>query len=118
MLELYDQIEEAKVAIRQAWDGVPRAGLILGSGLGGLVDEIEVEASLAYEDIPHFPRSTALSHAGQLVMGRLEGVQVVIKNSSGVQITPDTVTETDTNNVEIDLHPQGTLSGTWTVIVR
>jgi len=48
----------------------------------------------------------------------LEGVQVVIKNSSGVQITPDTVTETDTNNVEIDLHPQGTLSGTWTVIVR
>jgi len=77
MLELYDQIQEAKAAVRKVWAGEPRAGLILGSGLGGLVDEIEIEASLDYEDIPHFPRSTALSHVGRLVMGQLEGVPVV-----------------------------------------
>lgn len=77
MLELYDQIQEAKEVIQGAWRGEPRAGLILGSGLGGLADEMEVEATLAYEDIPHFPHSTALSHAGRLVMGRLEGVPVV-----------------------------------------
>lgn len=76
MLELYDRIHEAAEAIRGAWSGAPRAGLILGTGLGDLVAEIEVEAALDYEDIPHFPRSTALSHAGRLVLGRLDGVPV------------------------------------------
>jgi purine-nucleoside phosphorylase len=74
---LYDQVQEATAAIRRAWSGVPRAGLILGSGLGGLVDEMEVEASLDYAELPHFPRSTALSHAGRLVLGTLDGVAVV-----------------------------------------
>ncbi len=77
MLDLYDKIQEACAAIRQAWDGSPRAALVLGSGLGGLVDEMNVEAALDYGDIPHFPRSTALSHAGRLVMGTLDGVAVV-----------------------------------------
>jgi purine-nucleoside phosphorylase len=76
LLELYDWIHEAAEAIRGAWSGAPRAGLILGTGLGDLVAEIEVEAALDYEDIPHFPRSTALSHAGRLVLGRLDGVPV------------------------------------------
>ena len=70
MLELYDQIQEAKAAIGKVWEGTPRAGLILGSGLGGLVEEMEIEAGLDYEDIPNFPRSTAVSHEGRLVMGR------------------------------------------------
>jgi purine-nucleoside phosphorylase len=73
---LYEQVQEATAAIRRAWSGVPRAGMILGSGLGGLVDEMEVEASLDYADLPHFPRSTALSHAGRLVLGVLDGVPV------------------------------------------
>lgn len=77
MLELYAQIEEAVQAIRAEWDSTPRAGIILGTGLGGLAEEIDVEASLEYEEIPNFPRSTAVSHRGRFVCGRLEGVPVV-----------------------------------------
>lgn len=74
---LYDKVAEAAAAIRGVWNGTPQAGLILGTGLGGVVDEIEVEATLDYADIPHLPTSTALSHAGRLVMGHLDGVTVV-----------------------------------------
>ncbi len=77
MLELHDQIQEAVAAIKEKWKGMPRAGIILGTGLGGLVEEIEEEASLDYEEIPHFPSSTATSHRGRLVCGRLEGLPVM-----------------------------------------
>ncbi|EAQ78239.1 purine-nucleoside phosphorylase [Blastopirellula marina] len=77
MLDLFDKIEEAVAAIRKKWDKVPTAGIILGTGLGGLVEEIEVEASLEYEEIPHFPSSTAVSHRGRLVCGTLNGLPVV-----------------------------------------
>lgn len=77
MLELHGQIEEAVDFLRQRWDGAPRAGLILGSGLGDVADEIESAVAVDYGDIPHFPRSTALSHAGRLVCGTLDGVTVV-----------------------------------------
>ena len=77
MLELAAQVREATDAIRQEWNGRPRAGIILGTGLGSLAEEIRGEATLDYETIPHFPRSTAVSHAGQLVCGRLAGLPVV-----------------------------------------
>jgi purine-nucleoside phosphorylase len=77
MLELYGQIHDAVAAIRNQWAGKPHAGIILGTGLGGLAEEIEVEAALDYETIPHFPRATAVSHRGRLLCGRLEGVPVV-----------------------------------------
>jgi len=77
MLELYEQIEEAVAAIRAEWDGKPHAGIILGTGLGGLVEDIDVEASLDYDDIPNLPRSTTLSHRGRLVCGRLNGLSVM-----------------------------------------
>ena len=77
MLELAAQIEEAVGTIRRQWDGKPRVGIILGTGLGGLAEQIDTQATLDYETIPHFPRSTAISHAGQLVCGQLEGVTVV-----------------------------------------
>ncbi len=77
MLALYNQIQEAVAAIRHTWKGTPQAGIILGTGLGGLAREIEAEATIPYSDIPHFPRSTAISHAGVLVCGRLAGVPVV-----------------------------------------
>ncbi|MGH7172737.1 MAG: purine-nucleoside phosphorylase [Gemmataceae bacterium] len=78
MSELYEQIEEAKAAIHAQWRGRPRIGIILGTGLGGLVEEIDVEASLAYADIPHFPEATAPTHSGRLVCGRLAGKSVVV----------------------------------------
>ncbi len=77
MLELYDQIEAATATIRDAWDETPHAGIILGTGLGQLAERIDVAATLDYGSIPNFPLSTAESHRGQLVCGRLEGVPVV-----------------------------------------
>lgn len=77
MLELYDQAQAAAEAIRQQWDHTPRAGIILGTGLGGFADRIEGAVAIDYEEIPNFPRSTAVSHRGRLVCGILEGVPVM-----------------------------------------
>ncbi len=78
MLQLYDQIEQAAAAIRAKWSETPHAGIILGTGLGGLVEEMDIAATLDYESIPNFPKSTATSHRGRLVMGRLEGVNALV----------------------------------------
>jgi purine-nucleoside phosphorylase len=77
MLELAAQINEAVAAIRARWQGTPRAGIILGTGIGGLADEIECETAIEYEEIPHFLRSTATGHRGRLVCGKLAGQTVV-----------------------------------------
>ncbi len=77
MLELHTQIEQAVAAIHKQWTTRPRAGIILGTGLGGLVERIAVEATFDYEEIPHFPKSTATSHRGRLVCGQLAGLPVV-----------------------------------------
>ena len=77
MLELYDQVQAACAAIRAEWNQTPHAGIILGTGLGGLVDQIEIEATLDYEAVPHFLKSTATGHRGRLVCGRLEGLPVI-----------------------------------------
>ena len=50
MLDLYDQIQAAAAAIRSQWDGQPYAGIILGTGLGSLVEQIDVEATIDYDD--------------------------------------------------------------------
>ncbi|MDZ7617335.1 MAG: purine-nucleoside phosphorylase [Patescibacteria group bacterium] len=77
MQELALRIEQAVDVVRNHWQGSPRIGIILGTGLGGIAKQIETEATLDYETIPHFPVSTAISHAGQLVCGKLEGVPVL-----------------------------------------
>jgi purine-nucleoside phosphorylase len=77
MPELYEQIQQAVQAVRARWSGRPRVGIILGTGLGGIAEEIDAEASLPYGDIPHFPISTVASHAGRFVCGRLAGQTVV-----------------------------------------
>jgi purine-nucleoside phosphorylase len=77
MLELYDQIEAAAAAVRSQWNEKPIAGVILGTGLGNVADEIESPVAIDYEQIPHFPRSTAISHRGRLVCGRLAGAPIV-----------------------------------------
>ncbi len=75
---LYDQIQEATDYIRTVSDLRPEVGIILGTGLGKLADEIELEAAIPYADIPHFPVSTAPGHAGRLLLGRLGGRPVVM----------------------------------------
>jgi len=77
MLDIYDQVQAAAAAIREKWDEVPQAGIILGTGLGGLADQIESPIAIDYESIPHFPKSTAESHAGRFVCGRLNGLPIV-----------------------------------------
>lgn len=77
MQHLRRQIDEAVDAIRKQWSEAAAWGIVLGSGLGRLADEIEAEAVFAYADLPHFPRSTAAGHAGRLVCGRLAGMPVV-----------------------------------------
>jgi purine-nucleoside phosphorylase len=77
MQHVAEQIAASAQAVRNGWDVTPRAGIILGSGLGGLADEIAVEATIDYADIPHFPKTTAIGHCGQLVCGRLEKVPVI-----------------------------------------
>lgn len=77
MLDLHEKIEDAVAEIKKHWDKTPHAGVILGTGLGSLVKEIEVEVTIDYGDIPHFPSSTAISHAGRLVCGTLAGLPIV-----------------------------------------
>jgi purine-nucleoside phosphorylase len=78
MLDLYDEIEAATAAIQARFNETPHAGIILGTGLGGLVEKIEIATTLDYSTIPNFPVSTATSHRGRLVCGHLEGVPVVV----------------------------------------
>ncbi len=77
MLDLYDKIEETVGMIRARWPVRPHAGIILGTGLGGLVRSLRVEAEFDYDDIPHFPHSTPPTHHSRLVCGHLNGLPVV-----------------------------------------
>ena len=77
MLHLRSQIDEAVAAVRRQWPDSARAGIILGTGLGSLAGQIQAAATIPYEKIPHFPRSTSTSHAGQLVCGTCQGKSVV-----------------------------------------
>lgn len=70
-------IEKAASYLKGKFDRTPEVGLILGSGLGVLADEIENPVKVPYNEIPEFPVSTVEGHAGQLVFGALQGVTVV-----------------------------------------
>ncbi|RPF55711.1 purine-nucleoside phosphorylase [Aquisalibacillus elongatus] len=75
---MIEQINETKSYIEQQLnDFKPDIGLILGSGLGILADEIENPTTIAYKEIPHFPTSTVSGHKGQLVIGNLQGKNVI-----------------------------------------
>ena len=77
MQNIKTKIQESASFIKSKIDTVPEIGLILGSGLGVLGDEIENATTIKYEDIPNFPVSTVEGHAGQLVIGTLEGKTVI-----------------------------------------
>ena len=59
----------------------PEIGIILGSGLGGLVNEITISYSIEYGNIPHFPVSTVKGHQGKLILGELSGKKVIALRS-------------------------------------
>jgi purine-nucleoside phosphorylase len=70
-MPLFDRIQEATGVVRRRTKLRPDVAIVLGTGLGGLAAEIEVEAGIPYQDIPGFPLSTVESHAGRLLLGRL-----------------------------------------------
>ncbi|MGG3470856.1 purine-nucleoside phosphorylase [Neobacillus pocheonensis] len=72
-----EKIQNAAGFLKDKYGNTPRIGLILGSGLGVLADEIENPVKIPYNEIPDFPVSTVEGHAGQLVFGILSGVEVV-----------------------------------------
>lgn len=74
---MYNKIKEATEYITSKIDIKPLIGLILGSGLGYIADEIEDPIIIDYKNIPHFPQSTVTGHEGKMVIGMLEGKPVV-----------------------------------------
>lgn len=78
MSQLKKQIDETVAFLQKETDFKPQIAMVLGSGLGNLVNRIEVKNKIAYEDIPHFPVSTVKGHGGKLVMGRLNGRNIVV----------------------------------------
>lgn len=72
-------IEEAATAVRALTQYEPTIGLVLGSGLSGLADEIEAPDIIPYEKIPHWPVSTVQGHSGRLVIGKLKGKTVLVQ---------------------------------------
>jgi inosine/guanosine/xanthosine phosphorylase family protein len=74
-----DLIAALERAVRERTDLVPSVGLVLGSGLGGLADAVEVAAAIPFADLPGWPAATAPGHAGRLLLGHLSGVSVVVQ---------------------------------------
>ncbi len=72
--QLQAKIADAAQCLRQKFPIQAQVAVVLGSGLGGLAKDIEDPRVIPYEEIPHFPRSTAMGHRGQLVCGYLQGV--------------------------------------------
>ncbi len=77
MTPLRAQIDDAVKFLRTKTSAAPSVGIILGTGLGGLVKEIAAEVVIDYSDIPHFPVSTVESHKGKLIFGTLGGKSIV-----------------------------------------
>lgn len=71
------QVDEAADFIGRQTTLRPQTGVILGTGLGMLADQIDAADVISYDDIPHFPVSTVESHHGRLIVGRLNGAEVV-----------------------------------------
>jgi purine-nucleoside phosphorylase len=74
---MLEKINQSVAFIREKTNFNPEVGIILGTGLGGLVREITIEHSLNYQDIPHFPVSTVEGHQGRLIFGTLAGKKVM-----------------------------------------
>ncbi len=75
--DLRARLEEAVSAVRSRSALEPRVAIVLGTGLGGLAERMDVAEAIPYASIPHFPLSTVESHEGQLLLGTLNGTPVV-----------------------------------------
>lgn len=78
--EMYEKIKQSADFIRQQGVSAPEIGIILGTGLGSMVDHINIELSIDYKDIPNFPIATVEFHSGKLIYGELGGKKVLVMN--------------------------------------
>ena len=76
-MDLLQNINTAAAYIQSICVEQPRIGVILGSGLGGFTEEMEIEHSINYSDIPNFPISTVEGHSGKMLIGRMAGKSIV-----------------------------------------
>lgn len=74
---MLEQFKESVSYLKTRTQVEPTIGVILGTGLGGLVKEIEIIDEIPYADIPHFPLSTVMGHSGKLIFGNLGGKKVM-----------------------------------------
>ena len=77
MIGMLEKLEETVAFVRQRTASRPTVGVILGSGLGQLVERMEDATAIDYCDVPHFPAPTVAGHAGRMVFGRIGKVDVV-----------------------------------------
>jgi len=77
ILSSIEELKETAKFIKSKYGHEPKVGIVLGSGLGNLAKEIEIEKEIHYKDIPHFPISTVEGHQGKLVFGIIGGKRVV-----------------------------------------
>ena len=77
-MTLFAKIQATAAYIQEKIKSQPRVGIILGSGLGGLVDMIQKETEISYSEIPNFPVSTVKGHNGQLIFGKIDGCDVML----------------------------------------
>ncbi|MBA3647542.1 MAG: purine-nucleoside phosphorylase [Chitinophagales bacterium] len=75
---MFTQLQEAVAYIQQNTEIKPVCGLVLGSGLGNIIDEMEISEALSYSEIPHFPVSTVKGHSGKLLFGEWHGLPMVV----------------------------------------
>lgn len=73
-----DRIDESVDYLKSRGFGEPEVGIILGTGLGKLLDDVKVEKEVSYNHIPYFPTATVEFHKGKLIFGELEGKKVVV----------------------------------------
>ncbi len=74
---MYEKIKETARFLMDIGLDKPQIGIVLGTGLGGIVNMINIEKKIAYHDIPNFPVSTVSGHSGTLIYGELSGKKVV-----------------------------------------
>ena len=74
---MYEKIQETAAFLKERITSKPETAIILGSGLGHLADEIEVENEIAYSEIPNMPVSTVEGHSGKLLFGKLGGKEIL-----------------------------------------
>ncbi|MGL1936343.1 MAG: purine-nucleoside phosphorylase [Fibrobacterales bacterium] len=77
-MDLLQKIAECTAFISEKTSVKPQVGIILGTGLGGLVNHIEIETTIDYSDIPHFVAPTVMEHEGKLIFGTIEGKAVMV----------------------------------------